>query len=143
MSHTFWLYKWRGYLSRRFEIHNWNDHNENERVFVYVCVYIPSLVCWMVIVFHSIWSLTSIQILSSYRCLQARPWLPIRSHRHIIRRQHTKKMMWHCPNDTVGNHIKTLQKLYAWERKLYDEVKVVCPVYSLSTIKCEALTFTK
>ena len=41
--------------------------------------------------------------------------------------------------DTVGNHMKTLQKLYAWERKLYDEVKVICLVYSPSTIECEAM----
>ncbi|KAJ1378983.1 hypothetical protein SESBI_47301 [Sesbania bispinosa] len=34
-----------------------------------------------------------------------------------------------------GSHASTLDRLYAWERKLYDEVKVLYTVYFFSTIK--------
>ena len=32
-----------------------------------------------------------------------------------------------------GSHASTLDRLYAWERKLYDEVKVLYTVYFLAT----------
>lgn len=32
-----------------------------------------------------------------------------------------------------GSHSSTLDRLYAWERKLYDEVKVCCRVHFLSS----------
>jgi hypothetical protein len=37
-----------------------------------------------------------------------------------------------CMNS--GSHASTLDRLFAWERKLYDEVKVMCTLYFLSTI---------
>ena len=131
MSHTFWLYKWRGYLSRRFEIHNWNDHNENERVFVYVCVYIYNISmsffgCWDIIRRRGLCSLQVMTCLSytlSHNKISALSYFGLhRQDRYLTNKHHhihihgCTTIFWLCLMILIEQHQKwkELWKTQKW-----------------------------